>query len=128
MTAALLFVGYDLLADPNHLHRGGWTYPGGGAYLGVPLQNFAAWFVLGVGSFLVVEWLRRDSEVATRADARPSGAALGALAYVALLVHESLYAGWIAGHLRRERRRARLRHGRVLLAWRGRPLATLREP
>ena len=44
MTAALLFVGYDVLADPNHLHRGGWTYPGGGAYLGVPLQNFAAWF------------------------------------------------------------------------------------
>jgi flavin-dependent dehydrogenase/uncharacterized membrane protein len=123
VTAAVLFVGYDVVADPNHLHRGGWTYPGGGAYLGVPLQNFAAWFVLGLTGFLVAEWIRRDSA------SRPgsSGATLGVLTYVALLVHESLYAGWIAGHSAASVVGLAVA-AVVLFIWRSRPMATLREP
>jgi geranylgeranyl reductase family protein len=127
VTGALLFVGYDVLADPNHLHRGGWTYPGGGAYLGVPLQNFGAWFVLGLGSFLIVEWLRREGESRPAPGAGPSGAALGVLAYVGLLVHESLYAGWIAGHSGASVVGLAVATI-VYLAWRSRPLATIREP
>jgi len=123
LTAALLFVGYDVVADPNHLHRGGWSYPGGGVYLGVPLQNFAAWFVLGLASFLVVERIRRAGEP------RPgSGAAtLGVLAYVGLLVHESLYAGWIAGHPEASVV-GLVAAATVVLVWRGRPMAALRSP
>jgi geranylgeranyl reductase family protein len=96
--AAGLLVGYDLVADPNHVHRRGWVYAAGGAYYGVPFHNFAAWFALGFASFLLLEALRRRGEGSSRVGPNVGGAVLGLAAYEAVLVHESLYALAIAGH------------------------------
>ncbi|MGH2627692.1 MAG: carotenoid biosynthesis protein, partial [Anaerolineales bacterium] len=88
----LLLLAYDLVADPNHLHRGGWFYIGGGFYFGVPMQNFVAWILIGGLMSWALDWLvaRREGV------ALPDGAAVPVLAYLAVLVHESLYAWWIA--------------------------------
>jgi uncharacterized membrane protein len=91
-------VAYDLVADPNHLHRGGWAYAGGGAYYGVPLQNFVAWYVLGLVSFL---WLGTVGRRIASHPAAPSDvpiALLCVVAYEGVLIHESLFALLIAGH------------------------------
>lgn len=89
---SLLLLAYDLIADPNHLHRGGWFYIGGGFYFGVPMQNFVAWILIGGLMSWGLHWLvARREKVAL-----PDGVTLPVLAYLALLVHEGLYAWRIA--------------------------------
>lgn len=52
--AVAAFVMIDVVIDPAALRGGSWFlgqiyyYPGGGMYFGVPLANFAGWFVVGV--------------------------------------------------------------------------------
>ena len=92
--AAALFVAYDLVADPNHVYRGGWVYTGGGAYYGVPLQNFVAWGALGFVAFLLLGSVSRPPSPWST---RPS-ALLAVLAYEGVLVHESVFALLVAGH------------------------------
>jgi putative membrane protein len=98
LVGAGLLVVYDLVADPNHLHRGGWTYPEGGAYYGVPLQNFVAWFVLGVTSLLVLGMAQRRGGAPLPANGERPTAQLGVVAYVTVVLHESVFALLIAGH------------------------------
>jgi putative membrane protein len=38
---------WDLFLDPQMVGWGFWRWPGGGAYLGIPLSNFAGWFAAG---------------------------------------------------------------------------------
>jgi putative membrane protein len=40
---AATVVAMDLVLDPGAVALGFWTYPGGGAYYGVPALNFAGW-------------------------------------------------------------------------------------
>jgi len=45
--AALAMTTHDFSNDPfQSTVRGLWVWPNGGAYFGVPLQNFVGWFVL----------------------------------------------------------------------------------
>ena len=47
----IFLVAFDLLLDPLAVHFGMWSYVQGGAYYGVPLQNFFGWIVSGfIGS------------------------------------------------------------------------------
>lgn len=48
--AAAAFVAWDLFLDPQMVEWGFWRWHDGGHYLGIPLRNFAGWFV---GAFLL---------------------------------------------------------------------------
>src|SRR5262249_21120596 len=98
LVGAALLVAYDLVADPNHVYRGGWTYAGGGAYYGVPLQNFVAWFALGFLSLLLIAAM--EPLVDSPDGARPDLflAMLGPVAYAGVLVQEGFFAILVAGH------------------------------
>jgi uncharacterized membrane protein len=61
--SALLMMVLDVVVDPLAVRGGRWFlghlffYPEGGAYFGVPLSNFAGWFLVGsaiVGGFLAL--------------------------------------------------------------------------
>lgn len=90
--ATALFVAYDLVADPNHVYRGGWTYPEGGAYCGIPLQNFVAWGIIGFVSFLLLEIVKPRE--ATSEALVP----LALIAYTGVMFHEGMFALLVAGH------------------------------
>jgi uncharacterized membrane protein len=89
--SAGLLLGYDVVADPNHVFRGGWSYGGGGLFYGVPLQNFVAWYAIGLVMFWGVRRLDPRSDAGS-----PSLLALGSFAYVGILLHESAFALLIA--------------------------------
>jgi geranylgeranyl reductase family protein len=94
ITATALFVAYDLVADPNHLYRGSWSYPGGGAYYGIPFQNFVAWVVIGFLILSILGLIQPQRERATEAKELP----LAFIAYVAVMFHEGLFAIFISRH------------------------------
>ncbi|MCC6764177.1 MAG: carotenoid biosynthesis protein [Deltaproteobacteria bacterium] len=54
LTGALLMTWLDVVIDPLTVHGDRWFlgrmyyYPEGGVYFGVPLSNFAGWFLVGV--------------------------------------------------------------------------------
>lgn len=43
---AVALTGWDLFLDPQMVAEGYWAWPGGGAYRGIPLSNFAGWLVV----------------------------------------------------------------------------------
>lgn len=43
VVGAVALTGWDLFLDPQMVAEGYWTWPGGGAYRGIPLSNFAGW-------------------------------------------------------------------------------------
>ena len=43
---AVALTGWDLFLDPQMVAEGFWSWPGGGAYRGIPLSNFAGWLVV----------------------------------------------------------------------------------
>jgi bisanhydrobacterioruberin hydratase len=45
--ATLLLVWMDAILDPGAASLGFWVWPGGGAYYGVPISNYAAWLLSG---------------------------------------------------------------------------------
>ena len=45
--ATLLLVWMDAVLDPGAASLGFWVWPGGGAYYGVPLTNYAGWLLSG---------------------------------------------------------------------------------
>jgi len=91
--SAALLVAWDLVADPNHLFRGGWRFLDGGFWAGVPLQNYVAWFLIGWGMFAVARRLERRAR-ATPARGRDGGPAVAL--YLAILGHETLFAWRVA--------------------------------
>jgi putative membrane protein len=93
--SAAWLLGYDLVADPNHVFRGGWTYAGGGFHHGVPLQNFVAWYAIGLGMFLALErWVWRADAMRPRSRAHR---ALAPILYVGIVAHETAFAFGVAG-------------------------------
>lgn len=89
--SAGLLLGYDVVADPNHVFRGGWSYSDGGLFYGVPLQNFVAWYVIGLIMFWGLRRLDPQSDAGS-----PSLLALAGFTYVGILLHESAFALLIA--------------------------------
>jgi putative membrane protein len=58
---AIVVTSYDLFLDPVMTRWGAWGWESGGAWFGVPLGNFAAWFtitILVTGCFRLFEALR----------------------------------------------------------------------
>jgi uncharacterized membrane protein len=94
ISATALFVAYDLVADPNHLYRGSWSYPGGGAYYGIPVQNFVAWAAVGLLIFSILGLIQPQRESASETKELP----LGLVAYAAVMLHEGLFAMFISRH------------------------------
>jgi len=58
---------WDLFLDPQMVGEGYWAWVKRGAYRGIPLSNFAGWFVTGLGIMALFEVLmppeRRDPDV-----------------------------------------------------------------
>lgn len=46
--AALALTAWDVALDPQMVGLGFWSWPEGGAYAGIPLQNFVGWFLVGL--------------------------------------------------------------------------------
>ena len=76
---AAALTGWDLFLDPQMVAEGFWSWPGGGAYRGIPLSNFAGW--LAVSALLMAVF----ALAAPRADS-----ALAAAAYLLMAVMEVL--------------------------------------
>jgi uncharacterized membrane protein len=57
----LLTVLLDLILDPIKVREGAWSWLDGGSYFGIPLGNFAGWFIVTVivaGAFRLYEYFR----------------------------------------------------------------------
>jgi uncharacterized membrane protein len=49
---SLYLMATDFFLDPLGISVGTWTWPEGGAYLGIPILNYVGWFLVGVSIFL----------------------------------------------------------------------------
>ena len=49
-----------MFLDPRMVREGYWSWPGGGAYEGVPVSNFAGWLMTSLAIFGA--WSRLDPE------------------------------------------------------------------
>ena len=87
--ATALVVAYDLTSDPNQASRAVWTYPDGGIYYGVPLQNFIAWTVFGFVAMVVLQFVRRAKAIVSEEEIILP---LPAIAYSAIIIHEAIFA------------------------------------
>ena len=65
LLSAIFLVCLDIIVDPVALRGSRWFlgqiyfYPEGGGYFGVPLSNFAGWFVVGFGLICVLQAIDR---------------------------------------------------------------------
>ncbi len=48
-----LAMNLDMILDPVHVRSGGWVWPDGGAYFGIPISNFVAWFFIAFITTLI---------------------------------------------------------------------------
>ena len=67
VTAAV--VAMDLVLDPGAVSLGFWRYPGGGAFYGVPLSNFAGWMASAAVSVAVIDRTFDRAALLARVDA-----------------------------------------------------------
>ena len=56
--AAGALTAWDVFVDPRMVAEGYWEWPGGGAYEGIPLSNFAGWLATGTAVFAL--WAAAD--------------------------------------------------------------------
>jgi putative membrane protein len=52
--AAATMTAWDVVMDPGQTRAGSWVWEAGGAYFGVPLQNFMGWMVTTLTIYLLV--------------------------------------------------------------------------
>ena len=55
VAGAAALTAWDLFLDPQMTAEGFWRWPGGGGYRGIPLINFAGWFVTGLAVMGLLE-------------------------------------------------------------------------
>jgi putative membrane protein len=55
VVGAAALTAWDLFLDPQMTAEGFWRWPGGGRYRGIPLRNFAGWFVTALAVMGVLE-------------------------------------------------------------------------
>jgi uncharacterized membrane protein len=55
---AAALTAWDLFLDPQMVDEGYWVWAGGGGYRGIPLTNYAGWFVTSLVVVSVLELLR----------------------------------------------------------------------
>lgn len=63
---ALIMTAWDLAMDPMMVAGGHWVWEQGGAYFGVPVQNFLGWWMTIFATFLLFLALRRSKPNVTR--------------------------------------------------------------
>ena len=81
---SLYLMAMDLFIDPLCVSVGTWTWPDGGAYLGVPILNFTGWFQVGLTIFLPYFILAREAPPAARPAALDVGFAAASISLTAL--------------------------------------------
>ncbi len=59
LVSALTLVAWDLLLDPQMVHWDLWQWQSPGLYFGIPLSNYAGWFLVAV----IVTWLVRPRDL-----------------------------------------------------------------
>jgi len=62
---SLVMTAWDLPMDPVMVEEGYWVWKDGGAFFGVPVQNFVGWFLLGFlicALFLTAEYARSSTQ------------------------------------------------------------------
>jgi len=52
--AAAVMTAWDVVMDPGQARAGAWVWEAGGAYFGVPFQNFTGWMVTTLAIYLLV--------------------------------------------------------------------------
>jgi uncharacterized membrane protein len=57
VTGAAALTAWDVFLDPQMVAEGYWRWIRGGAYRGIPLSNYAGWFVTGLGVMAMLEVL-----------------------------------------------------------------------
>ncbi|SFG51272.1 putative membrane protein [Halopelagius inordinatus] len=56
LTVVATVLAMDLVLDPGAVGLGFWVYPGGGAFYGVPLSNYAGWLLSASVAVAVLDW------------------------------------------------------------------------
>ncbi len=72
---------WDLFLDPQMVGEGFWVWARRGAYRGIPLGNFAGWFLTGLGVMAALEVVLPPSTYPSDAD----GALIGEYAYMGVM-------------------------------------------
>lgn len=118
-----LVLAMDVVLDPGAVALGFWVYPGGGAFYGVPLSNYAGWVVSATVAVVAIDLAFERAALRTRL-ARCEFALDDMVSFVLLWGGVNLvYGNWVSvvvaaaigvGLLRTDRFDA------ALLPWRGR--------
>jgi putative membrane protein len=109
LTGALLMTWLDVVIDPLTVLGDRWFlgrmyfYPEGGVYFGVPLSNFAGWFLVGATTIRLFQLIENRRAAST---VRPAGARyvryaglIEPLLYVGILVFNLSLTFWIGERL-----------------------------
>jgi putative membrane protein len=125
---AAAMTAWDLSLDPRWVSDGAWVWHGGGLYFGIPLSNFAGWWVTAALIFCVwtlidrAPWRSRDAALPTAVYATTwlgesvanvlfwGGPVIGAIVFVAMGVFVNSAYG---NPTRRAVSRARMRNRRL---------------
>ena len=109
LRSALLLTLMDGVLDPGAASLGFWVWPGGGAYYGVPLSNYAGWLLSGTlaSALLVAAGRWRDTP--------PPGLLDSALVVAAFCIGVSAFSGLLFPALLGSALFAYLLHRRTLL-------------
>jgi uncharacterized membrane protein len=59
VVAAAAMTSWDVVMDPGNARAGAWVWENGGAYFGVPLQNFVGWMATTLSIYVLVALLFR---------------------------------------------------------------------
>jgi uncharacterized membrane protein len=72
---------WDLFLDPQMVGEGYWAWARRGVYRGIPLSNFAGWFLTGLGVMALLELVLPPATEGAEAD----GAMVGEYAYMGVM-------------------------------------------
>jgi uncharacterized membrane protein len=82
LSDAFVVTAIDLFMDPLQVHKGNWTWLEGGPYFGVPIGNFAGWFVL----VLIITGIFRSFEYFNPGKIIPVSKSIALMAVLAYVV------------------------------------------
>jgi len=85
---AVLLTMIDLIMDPVMVGWGRWSWPGGGSYFNIPVENFLGWFLISLlvtGAYRIFEYYHPASERENE----------GGIIYIPVLGLTVIYASFI---------------------------------
>jgi putative membrane protein len=105
LTGAFLTTLLDLVIDPLTVRGERWFlgriyyYPGGGIHFGVPLSNYAGWFLVALVTIAVFQRLERLRWPTAGVRHVPYGGLIEPLLYAGIVVFNLAITFWIGEHL-----------------------------